>query len=268
MSAFSTRRPLVARPTTAGLVFLLAVCATANVVGQCPDGTPAPCGARSSGPGSVAVLVFENRARDSSLSLLAEGLADQITTNLGQIRRLDVRSSASVRTVLERGPREPRRLGQALGVRYLVDGAMLPGASRVRIDVQLIESGTGRVRWSAAYQRPTDDLFGVIAAVSDSVAQAIVGELDPVEHAALAARPTRSAEAYDAFVRAEALFRRNGLQNLRHAVVAYEDAIARDSGFAAAWAGLSWAWQYHDQFFPPHARPIAPLPSRRTCRAR
>jgi TolB-like protein len=222
---------------------------------QCPDGTPPPCGQAARGPSanSVAVLVFEDRARDSSLSLLAEGLADQITTNLAQVRRLDVRSSASVRTVLQRGTREPRRVGQALSARWLVDGAMLPGAARVRISVQLVEAATGRVRWSAAYQRPTDDLFGVIAAVSDSVAQAIVGELDPSERAALAARPTRSATAYDAYVRAEALARRNGFGNLRRAVVDYEEAIARDSTFAAAWAGLAWVWQYHDQFYPPRA---------------
>ena len=235
---------------------LLCLCAPVPAWSQCPDGTPPPCGAaRASAPapGSVAVLVFENRGRDSSLSLLAEGLADQITTNLGQIRQLDVRSSASVRTVLDRVAREPRRVGQALGVRYLVDGAMLPGASRVRIDVQLVEAATGRVRWSAAYQRPTDDLFGLIAAVSDSVALAIVGELDPGQRAALAARPTRSGAAYEAFVRAEALVRRNGFSSLRHAVSLYEDAIAQDSGFAAAWAGLSWAWGYHDQFYPPRA---------------
>ena len=95
---------------------------------------------------SVAVLVFENRARDSSLSLLAEGLADQITTDLGRIPRLDVRSSASVRAVLDRGGREPRRIGRALGAQYLVDGALLPGAARVRISVQLVEAASGRVR--------------------------------------------------------------------------------------------------------------------------
>ena len=237
----------------AALLCVCCVCAPVRVFAQCPDGTPPPCAARAPGPNSVAVLVFENRARDSSLSLLAEGLADQITTNLGQVRRVEVRSSASVRTVLERGGREPRRLGQALGVRYLVDGAMLPGAARVRIDVQLVEAVTGRVRWSAAYQRPTEDLFGLIAAVSDSVAQAIVGELDPAERAALAARPTRSPVAYDAFVRAEALSRRGGFYNLRHAVTGYEDAIAADSAFAAAWAGLAWVWMYHDEFLPPRA---------------
>ena len=252
MPALLGHRSPVARPRTHVLALCLAVCATGNLKSQCPDGTPPPCAQRP-GATSVAVLVFENRARDSSLSLLAEGLADQITTNLGQVRRLDVRSSASVRTVLDRGGREPRRLGQALDVRYLVDGAMLPGAARVRIDVQLIESATGRVRWTAAYQRPTEDLFGLISAVSDSVARAIVGELEPAERAALDARPTRSAEAYDAFVRAEALTKRNGFYNLQRAVTAYEDAIARDSAFAAAWAGLSWAWGYHDQFYPPRA---------------
>ena len=232
---------------------LLCLCAAVPAVSQCPDGTPPPCGARGLPANSVAVLVFENRARDSSLTLLAEGLADQITTDLGRIRRLDVRSSASVRTVLDRGTREPRRVGAALNARYLVDGAMLPGGARVRINVELVEAASGRVRWSAAYQRPTEDLFGLIAAVSDSVALAIVGELDPAEHAALAARPTRSAAAYEAFLRAEALTRRNGFYNLRHAVTDYEDAIAQDSGFAAAWAGLSWAWGYHDQFYPPRA---------------
>ena len=236
-------------------VLLLAVGATAQLKSQCPDGTPPPCarGARVPSFNSVAVLVFENRARDSSLTLLAEGLADQITTNLGRIPRLDVRSSASVRTVLARGTREPHRIGQALNTRYLVDGAMLPGGARVRISVQLVEAVTGRVRWSAAYQRPTEDLFGLIAAVSDSVALAIVGELAPAERAALAVRPTRSAAAYDAFVRAEALTRRNGFVNLRHAVTSYEDAIAQDSAFAAAWAGLAWVWMYHDQFYPPRA---------------
>ncbi|HTT69228.1 MAG TPA: hypothetical protein VMF70_14485 [Gemmatimonadales bacterium] len=218
--------------------------------GQCPDGTPPPCAARP-GSNSVAVLVFANRARDSSLSLLAEGLADQITTDLGQVRRLDVLSSASVRTVLARGSRDPRRVGEELGTRWLVDGALLPGTARVAINVQLVESAIGRVRWSATYQRPTEDLFGLIASVSDSVARAIVGELDPAERAALAARPTRSAAAYDAFVRAQALGRRGGFYDLRHAVTGYEDAIAADSGFAAAWAGLAWVWMYHDAFYPP-----------------
>ena len=238
------------------LALAVPLCAGAAVpaVAQCPDGTPAPCiQGRAPSSYSVAVLVFENRARDSSLSLLAEGLADQITTNLGQVVQLDVRSSASVRAVLDRGSRDPRRVGQALGARYLVDGAMLPGGARVRIDVQLVEAATGRVRWSAAYQRPTEDLFALIASVSDSVATAIVGRLGPAERAALASRPTRSPAAYDAFVRAEALTRRNGFENLRHAVTGYEDAIAQDSGFAAAWAGLAWVWMYHDQFYPPRA---------------
>jgi len=235
------------------VVVPLSLCPSVPLYAQCPDGSPPPCESRPPSPTSVAVLVFENRARDSSLTLLGEGLADQITTNLGQVRRLDVRSSASVRAVLDQGTREPRRIGRALNTRYLVDGALLPGTARVRISVQLVEAATGRVRWSAAFQRPTDDLFGLIAAVSDSVAMAIAGALDPAERAALAARPTRNSVAYDAFLRAEAFARRGSAYDLRHAVTSYEDAIAQDSAFAVAWAGLAWVWVYHDAIYPPRA---------------
>jgi serine/threonine-protein kinase len=246
------------------LVTCLALAAAGPpLVAQCPDGTPPPCpaaarGARPAGPGgnSVAVLVFENRARDSSLSLLAEGLADQITTNLSGVSRLEVRSSASVRTVLGQGSREPRRLGQALNARYLVDGAMLPGAGRVRVSVQLIEAGAGRVRWSTTFQQPTNDLFALISAVSDSVARAIAGELAPAERAALTARPTRSAAAYDAYVRGRAFLRRYTSPSLRRAVIAFEDAVAGDSGFARAYAGLAEALMWLDSYMP--ARVVYP----------
>ena len=250
IEVLSIQRPLVVVITAAALA--------APLRAQCPDGTPPPCTAaravRAAAAGnSLAVLVFENRARDSSLSLLAEGLADQITTNLSTIERLEVRSSASVRTVLGQGSREPRRLGQALNARYLVDGAMLPGGQQVRVSVQLIEAAAGRVRWSTTFQQPTSDLFALISAVSDSVARAIGGELAPAERAALAARPTRSAAAYEAYVRGRAFMRRLSNPSIRRAVVAFEDAVAADPQFARAWAGLAESWSWHDVYLPPRA---------------
>lgn len=243
---------------TVGAALLLLLTACPPVFAQCADGTPPPCAVpRAARPGaaanSVAVLVFENRARDSSLSLLAEGLADQITTNLSSVERLEVRSSASVRTVLGQGTREPRRLGQALNARYLVDGAMLPGGERVRVSVQLIEAAAGRVRWSTTFQQPTNDLFALISAVSDSVARAIAGELAPAERAALTARPTRSATAYEAYVRGRAFMRRFSYGSLRRAVIAFEDAVVADSQFARAWAGLAESWMWLDTELPPRS---------------
>lgn len=225
------------------------------LVAQCPDGTSPPC-ARAAAPrapsaSSVAVLVFVNRARDTSLTLLAEGLADQITSNLGTIQRLEVKSPASVRIVMGQGRREPRRIGRALAARWLVDGQLLPGRGSVRVSVQLVEAGRGTVRWSGVYQRPLDDLFGVISAVADSVASAIVGTLAPEERARMARRPTRSNQAYQAYARGLAALRRQTEDDLRRAVAAFEDAIALDSTFAAAYAGLAEAWVWHDWFQAP-----------------
>jgi len=205
----------------------------------------------------VAVLPLENRARDTALVLLAEGLADQITTDLGGIARIDVAPPASVRFVLGRGPRDPARLARALNVRWLVDGQFLPDRGRVRVSVQLIDATAQRVRWSGAFQRPTDDVFAVITGVADSVATAIVGTLAPAEHERIARRPTASNAAALAYARGVALLHRYSEESVREAAGVFDDAIAADSGYAAAWAGLAEAWMWQDWMPPREVFPRA-----------
>jgi serine/threonine-protein kinase len=200
---------------------------------------------------SIAVLPLENRARDTSLTLLAEGLADQVSTDLEQVPRVAMAPPASVRYVLDHTPREPARLGRALNVRWLVDGQMLPGRGSVRLTVQLIDASAGRVRWSGAFQRPTDDLFAVISAVAESVATAVVGALEPAEQARLRRRPTMSNTALLAHTRGAAALHHFDESNLRLAVSAFEEAIAADSAFAPAWSGLAEAWFWSDPWYPP-----------------
>jgi serine/threonine-protein kinase len=221
---------------------------------QCPDGAPPPCRGARPATSRVAVLPFENRVRDSSLTLLAEGLADQITTNLGQVKRLELAPPASVRFVLGHTPREPARLGRALGTRWLVDGQLLSSAGRVRVSVQLIETANQRVRWTGAFQRPADDLFAVISAVADSVATAIVGTLAPTEREHLARRPTTSNAAMVAYARGVAALHQFDETHSREAIASFESATAADSTFALAWAGLAQAWMWQDHYSPPRQK--------------
>jgi TolB-like protein len=190
----------------------------------------------------VAVLLFENRARDTAMTLLAEGLADQIATDLGRIERLQVSSPASVRYTLSRGARDPRRIGQALGARWLVDGQLLSGRGTVRVSVQLIEAARGTMRWSNSFQRPTDDLLGLIRMMADSVATAIIGELAPSERAQLVQRPTTSGAAYDSYLRGRASLRQGSGQNLLVAGALFAEATTLDSSFVDAWAALASTW--------------------------
>jgi TolB-like protein/tetratricopeptide (TPR) repeat protein len=238
---------------------LLGVCgvvASARwLAAQCPDGTPAPCvravRTAAPAPNSVAVLPFENLARDTSLTLLAEGLADQISTNLGQVRRIVLTPPASVRFVLAGTPREPGRLARALGARWLVDGQLLSSRGNVRVSVQLIDAPGRRTRWTGAVQRPTDDLFAVISAVADSVATAIIGTLAPGEQERLARRPTASNAALADYTRGIAAMRRYDEPSVRFAARAFESAIAKDSTFADAWAGLAESLVWQDSYRPP-----------------
>jgi len=229
------------------VALLLAVLPSCRLAAlQCPDGAPPPCARPAARPApaanTVAVLLFENRARDTAMTLLAEGLADQIATDLGHIGRLQVSSPASVRFVLGNGSRDPRRLGNALGARWLVDGQLLSGRGVVRVSVQLIEASRGTMRWSNSFQRPTDDLMGLIRLMSDSVATAIVGELAPAERATLAQRPTSSGAAYDSYLRGRASLRQGAGQNLLIASALFEEALGLDSNFTDCWAALASTW--------------------------
>ena len=197
------------------------------------------------------MLPFENRSRDTSLTLLVEGLADQITTNLGQVQRLTLKPPASVRFVLSRSARDPGQLGRALGARWLVDGQLLPSHGRVRISVQLIDDASQSVRWSGAFERPTEDVFAVISAVADSVATAIIGTLAPMERATLARRPTTSNAALVAYARGRAALHHYDQAHVQAAEAEFERAVAADSGFAPAWAGLSEALAWQDGWLPP-----------------
>lgn len=237
------------------LLCVCCVCASVRAgAAQCPDGTPPPCGravARGPAPNSVAVLPFENRAGDTTLTLLAEGLADQISTNLGQVQRIVLTPPASVRFVLGDGPREPTRLARALGARWLVDGQLLSSRGNVRVSVQLIDAPGRRVRWTGAFQRPTDDLFAVISAVADSVATAIVGTLAPREREQLLRRPTASNAALADYTLGLAALHHYDEPSVRYAASVFESAVAEDSTFADAWAGLAEAEVWLDFYVPP-----------------
>lgn len=239
------------------------------LVAQCPDGLPPPCRNARTGPdpNSVAVLPFENRGRDTALTLLAEGLADQISTNLGAIPRLSVSSPASVRFALSGASRDPRRLGAALRAHWLVDGQVLPSREAVQVTVQLLDTGTGRVRWSTAYQRASANLLDLINAVGDSVASAIVGTLAPGERARLASRPTSNSIAYELYLRGRALLR-EGTERYVDARALFRSAIGADSGFADAWAAMaSTTISIADNVLPPRtAYPEARLAAARALR--
>jgi serine/threonine-protein kinase len=232
-----------------------------GAIAQCPDGTPPPCraaGARaprpaSPAPMSVAVLDFENLSRDSSDVYLSQGLAEELTSQLGQVGRLTVTSRAVVRRLHDVVAMSVPEIGHALNVTYLLNGSLRRSGTRLRVTAELLRANTGAQVWSSQYDQSTQDLLAIQEAVAAAVAAAVAGRLLPAERATLAARPTRNTAAYEAYLRGRALYRvQQTTSDATEAVALFERAVALDSSFAAAWAGLSilqssMFWNYRDR---------------------
>ena len=214
---------------------------------QCPDGSPPPCrtAARTAAinPSSVAVLYFETPSRDSSDAQLAAGLTEELITRLSQVERLEVKSRYESRRV--RGSTEdPREIGRTLHAAYLVSGSIQQSGSRVRLNVALLRTASGAQVWGDVFDRVGEDALTIQSNVAREVAGAITGRLLPAERATLDRRGTRDPVAYDLYLRGVAAANTLTEGGMRRALTFFQQAIARDSGFADAWAqiGAGWMW--------------------------
>jgi TolB-like protein/Tfp pilus assembly protein PilF len=235
-----------------GWVVLLAVCATAQLESQCPDGTPPPCAravaARSAAPpfNSVAVLYFDDLSRDTSDAYLADGLTEEIIARLTQVSRLAVKSRTAVQRF--RGTAsDPATLGRQLTVAHLVSGSIRRAGNRLRVAVELTRSGSGVAEWAEQYDRTDADLLGIQEEIARAVATAITGRLLPEERTILAARPTRNPAAYDHYLRGQHLVAQRSPHSITDAIGEFQVALQLDPGFAAAMSRLAYAYGlYYD----------------------
>ena len=222
------------------LLLLLTPGAAAGALAQCPDGTPMPCRAAArparpaAPPTSVAVLDFENLTRDTADVYLVEGLAEELSAQLGRVERLVVTSRTMVRRLPGRATMTIPDVARALNVSYVVVGSVRRSGPRLRISVELLRAATGVQTWSEQFDRTGADLLDVQDAIASAVASGITGQLLPAERASLAVRPTRSPEAWDAYLRG-----RDATGNVEAVVQDLQRAVAIDSTFAAAWAQLA-----------------------------
>ena len=222
---------------------------------QCPDGTPPPCrgAARMNAPpgNSIAVLTFDNLSRDTGQTYLAEGLANDISTQLGQIERLTVTSRTMVRRLPNITALTPQAMGRALAAAYLVSGGVQGGPNRVHVSVELLRAATGQAVWASQFDRTTADLLAIQQEIAASVAASVAGRLLPQERAALGQRSASNGEAYDHLLRGDFLLRQRTKEGAERALTEYEAAVRLDPGSARARASVGevlglcadWYWR-------------------------
>src|SRR5256886_8987062 len=198
---------------------------------------------------SIAVLPFQNLSDENENAYFADGMQDDILTNLSKIGDLKVISRTSVMSYRGSGTRNAREIGKMLGVATLLEGSVRRIGSRVRVNVQLIDANNDEHIWAEDYDRDLTDVFAIQTDLAQKIASALRAKLSPNEKARLDRRPTQNPDAYLLFLQAHdyasqrEMFRDTSLK----AEPLFEQAIKLDPNFALAFAGLSMveSWLYH-----------------------
>jgi TolB-like protein/Flp pilus assembly protein TadD len=198
---------------------------------------------------SIAVLPFQNLSDEKDNAYFADGMQDDILTNLSKIGDLKVISRMSVMSYRGDGLRNAREIGKALGVATLLEGSVRRIGNRVRVNVQLINADNDEHIWAEDYDRELTDVFAIQTDLAQKIASALQAKLSPNEKERLDRRPTKDSDAYLLFVQAHDYANRpdRSRETSLKAKEFFEQAIKLDSNFAAAFAGLSMveSWMYH-----------------------
>jgi TolB-like protein/Tfp pilus assembly protein PilF len=188
---------------------------------------------------SIAVLPFENLSSDPDNAYFADGIQEEILTRLASVADLKVISRTSTQRYQSK-PRNLSEIAKQLGVANILEGSVQKVADQVRVNVQLIKAETDSHLWADTYDRKLTDIFGVESAIARSIAESLQAKLTGSEKQALAVKPTKNPEAYDAYLRGLSFeARASSFDLMLEAARFYNQAVHLDPNFALAWARLS-----------------------------
>ena len=197
---------------------------------------------------SIAVLPFENLSADPENVFFADGVQDEILTNLAKIADLKVTSRGSV--MQYRAPmRNLREISGALGVAHILEGNVQRAANRVRVSAQLIDARTDTHLWAENYHRPLDDVFAIQTEIAKTVADQLQAKLSPAEKAAIEQPPTTDLVAYDRYLRGrrsltQQTFDARMIAHARQGIHLLDQAVAHDPAFYLAYCELARAHEH------------------------
>src|SRR5205807_261607 len=197
---------------------------------------------------SIAVLPFQNLSDEKENAYFADGIQDDILTNLSKIGDLKVISRMSVMSYRGEGVHNAREIGKALGVATLLEGSVRRVGNRVRVNVQLIDANNDEHIWAEDYDRDLTDVFAIQTDLAQKIASELRAKLSPSEKAQIESKPTDNGEAYLAFVQAHNLSCAfQDFDKLKQGEQLYERAIELDPKFALAMARYSQleSWILH-----------------------
>lgn len=189
---------------------------------------------------SIAVLPFASLSENKSDAYFAEGVQDQILTNLAKVSDLKVISHTSVRQYKTGAERNMREIGRQLGVAYIMEGSVRRVRDRLRINAELIDARTDSHIWAETYDRTAADLFAIQSELAQSIVTQLKARLSPKQKAEIEERPTQDLDAFELYVQAKEIVESyinatDVRAALLQALKSLDEAIQRDPNFVSAY---------------------------------
>jgi len=234
-----TRKWVRRKPSIAALIAALAALTAAMGWSVWESGLFRPTPEKS-----IAVLPFENLSRDPENAYFADGVQDEILTNLARIADLKVISRTSAMQYQSGIARNLRKVAHQLGVANVVEGSVQRAGNRVRVNAQLVDARTDRHLWAETYDRDLADVFAIQTEIAQQIVYQLKSKLSPEEKAAIGQKPTADLVAHDLYIRAKtlittAVFSTPQAESLFEAARLLNEAIERDPAFALAYYQLA-----------------------------
>ena len=187
---------------------------------------------------TVAVLPFDDSGSEDEYAFFADGVHEDLLTNLSKVNGLIVLARPTV-TPYRDSELSIRQIADELGATAVVSGSVRRAQGSVRINIQLIDPATNASLWAERYDRDLDDIFAVQSEIALAVARALEANLSSEEEARLASVPTGDLTAFDLYTRARQAYYEYEPEANERAIRLFRGAIERDPGYGLAWAGLA-----------------------------
>jgi eukaryotic-like serine/threonine-protein kinase len=193
---------------------------------------------------SIAVLPFDTLSHPKGNTYFADGIHDEILSNLAKVSRLKVISRTSVMTFRPGANRNLRSIAESLGVANIVEGTVRRDGKRVRLTIRLVDARTDETLWSDTYDRSLTDIFAIQSEIARNVAARLSAQLSPEERGEIEEKPTANLEAYDLYLQAKQLINSYGSwstdkENFTKAIHLLEEATQMDPSFALAYCRIA-----------------------------
>lgn len=201
------------------------------------------------GKPSIAVLPFQNLSGDPQQNYFADGMTEDLITDLSKVAGLFVIARNSTFAYKDKS-RNIRRVAEELGVRYVLEGSVRRSGDQVRINAQLIDAATGGHIWADRYDGKLNDVFGLQDQVTRKIVTVLAVQLTASDQERAARKGTRNAQAYDVFLRGWEHYLRQTPDDFRKAVTHFEKAVELDPEYGRAYAALAATyWETWKRFW-------------------